>query len=626
MTGRTIAGRYRVEEKIGEGGMATVYRAIDTALDRIVAIKVLRPSFAQDPEFVERFRREAHSAAKLSHPNIVQVFDTGSENGVYYIVMEYLPEPNLKRIIANYAPLPLRKVLEVAAEACEALKVAHQAGIVHRDIKPQNILFTNDGRVKIADFGIARAMTASDLTQTGTTIGSVHYISPEQAQGQPAGPHSDLYSLGVVMYEALTGRLPFQGESPVSVAVRHVRERPQSPRAFNPSITPSAEYVIMKALSKEIARRYASAAEMLADIRKIQEGADLDQTGILPMPDQATEAIERADRAERTAVMARPPQRPAPTRPVARPRPAPPPPAPAFPVSAVIVGLLLIIAVFAGLYFVMRQIMYPHEQVRQVMVPSVIGRTEFEASALLSQRGLRLGSKIYREDSGPAPPGTILEQSPPPDELVDADSEVDVVIKRAKETVTVPDVTGLDLTAAERLLRERQLSAGGPKHEYSDQAPKGQVISQSPDPGTQMQAGETVVLTVSDGPKPQEPPEQPSEPTPGEPGTAPETPTTGPEEPGAEESEPVNPQVEMVPEPPDPAHPEVKNIRVRITVQGRKPRQEIKVLVSDAERAEYAVVRAKRDPGDVIEQRITARGDTTVQVLVDDRPVDTRQF
>ncbi len=620
MTGKMIADRYRVEEMLGEGGMAVVYRAIDTALDRIVAVKILRPEFARDPEFVERFRREAHSAAKLSHPNIVQIFDTGSDNGVYYIVMEYLPEPNLKKIIANYAPLPLRKVLEVATETCEALKAAHEAGIIHRDIKPQNILFTNDGRVKVADFGIARAMTATELTQEGATLGTVHYISPEQAQGQPAGPYSDIYSLGVVMYEALTGRLPFEGDSAVAVAVRHIRERPQSPRAFNPSITPSAEYVILKALSKDIGRRYASAQEMLEDLRKIQAGSELDKTGVLPMPDQATEPLRAADDAQRTALMAPPLQRPAP-----RPRPAPAPAEP-FPISTLIAGLLLVIVVFAGLYYVMRQVMYPNEPVTQVMVPSVIGRTPLEARSLLKEQKLEAGAYQYREDDTTAPAGTIIEQSPPAGELVDVGTPVDIVIKRVKETVTVPDVTGIQLTAAEKELRSVQLSVGEVKHEYNDEVPKDFVISQLPKAGTEMAAGSGVDLTVSDGPKPEEPAEAPGEPVQGDAGPPSETPEQPPAEEAPAIEEPVNPTVDMSPEPTDPANPELKRIHVRITVQGKKRGQEIKIVVSDQDRAEQTVFRERRDPGEVIDRTIEAHGETTVSVFVDDRLVEQLSF
>ncbi len=620
MTGKTIADRYRVEEMLGEGGMAVVHRAVDTALDRIVAVKILKPEFARDPEFVERFRREAHSAAKLNHPNIVQIFDTGSDNGIYYIVMEYLPEPNLKKIITNFAPLPLRKVLEVATETCEALKAAHEAGIVHRDIKPQNILFTNDGRVKVADFGIARAMTASELTQEGATLGTVHYISPEQAQGQPAGPHSDLYSLGVVMYEALTGHLPFDGGSPVAIAVRHIRERPKSPRAFNPSITPSAEYVILKALNKDIGRRYTSAQEMLEDLRKIQAGAELDKTGVLPMPDQATEPMKAADDVQRTAMMAPPPQQPMP-----RSRPVPAPAEP-FPVSTLIVGLLLVIVVFAGLYYVMRQVMYPNEPVTQVMVPSVIGRSPLDARLLLKERKLECGAYQYREDESSAPAGTIIEQSPPAGELADVGTPVDLVIKRVKETVVVPDVTGIQLTAAEKELRSAQLSVGEVKHEYSDEAPKDVIISQLPKEGTEMAAGSGVDLTISDGPKPEEPAETPAEPVQGEEGSAPETPEQPPSEQAPVVEEPMNPTVDMSPEPTDPANPELKRIHVRITVQGKKRGQEIKIVVSDQDRAEQAVFRERRDPGEVIDRTIEAHGETTISVLVDDRLVEQLSF
>ena len=285
LRGALVAGRYRIEEVIGCGPMATVCRATDVSLGRDVAVKVLDARFGEDPDFVQRFRREAHSAAKLQHPNIVRVYDTGVDAGRCYVAMEYLPEPNLKSIITDFAPLPPDKVVEVGAEVCETLEYAHNNDIVHRDLKPENILFAEDGHAKVADFGVTGAADADNLTQARTILGSVHYISPEQAQGNPVGPQSDMYSLGVVLYEASTGRLPFTGDSPRRIAESHVRDRPRSPRLLNPDLSPSLEYVITKALAKDVARRYRTAAEMLHDLRKLQSGQELERTGVLPTPD-----------------------------------------------------------------------------------------------------------------------------------------------------------------------------------------------------------------------------------------------------------------------------------------------------------------------------------------------------
>ena len=228
MVGSLVAGRYRLDGVIGEGGVAVVYKAFDITLERDVAVKVLREELVANPESVARFRREAHAAAKLNHPNIVQIYDTGVDDDIYFIVMEYLPEPDLKKIIQEYSPLPLRKVLEVCIQCARALAYAHKQGLVHRDIKPHNILFTNDGRVKLSDFGIAAVIGEHGVTEGGLVLGSAYYISPEQAQGGPATIQSDLYSLGVVMFECLTGRTPFTGASGAEVAAKHVRERPPS--------------------------------------------------------------------------------------------------------------------------------------------------------------------------------------------------------------------------------------------------------------------------------------------------------------------------------------------------------------------------------------------------------------
>jgi serine/threonine protein kinase len=269
-----LAGRYRLEQQIGEGGLATVWRAWDTVLERPVAVKLLRPELARDAGVVVRFRREAHAAAKLNHPHIVQIYDTGQEEaqGLYFIVMEYLPEPDLKRIINDYAPLPSRKVIEVAIQCCRALAYAHRQGTVHRDVKPHNILFTDEGIAKLSDFGIAAAVGETGTVSPGMVMGSAAYMSPEQAQGKPVGPQSDLYSLGCVMFEALTGRPPFLGDSAAAVAAMHVHERVPSPRSFNPAVTAAEEFVLMKALAREPGRRYQSAEQMLADLTKLAAG------------------------------------------------------------------------------------------------------------------------------------------------------------------------------------------------------------------------------------------------------------------------------------------------------------------------------------------------------------------
>ncbi|MED5020205.1 Stk1 family PASTA domain-containing Ser/Thr kinase, partial [Paenibacillus chibensis] len=266
MIGHELGGRYEIIERIGGGGMALVYKAHDLLLGRNVAVKVLRQQFVHDEEFIRRFRREAQSAASLSHPNVVSIYDVGQEDEVHYIVMEYVEGHNLNEIIKERAPLQVDEAVRIASQICDALDHAHQNQIIHRDIKPHNILIGRNGRVKVTDFGIARAVTSTTITQTGSVVGSVHYFSPEHAKGVVTGEKSDLYSLGIVLYQMLTAQLPFLGESPISVALKHLQEEFEEPRKMNPLIPQSVENIILKSMRKNPQERYQSAKEMLHDL------------------------------------------------------------------------------------------------------------------------------------------------------------------------------------------------------------------------------------------------------------------------------------------------------------------------------------------------------------------------
>lgn len=295
MIGHNLGGRYEILTRIGGGGMALVYKAHDVLLNRNVAVKVLRQQFVHDEEFIRRFRREAQSAAALSHPNVVSIYDVGQEEDTHYIVMEYIEGSNLNEIIVERAPLQADESVRIAIQICDALGHAHQNHIIHRDIKPHNILIGKNGRVKVTDFGIARAVTSSTITQTGSVLGSVHYFSPEHAKGVSTGEKSDLYSLGIVLYQMLTGNLPFLGESPISVALKHLQETFEEPRVVNPHIPQSVENVILRAMRKNPGERYHSAQEMLNDLetclapnRRNEEKVsfahvnDLDETRVMP--------------------------------------------------------------------------------------------------------------------------------------------------------------------------------------------------------------------------------------------------------------------------------------------------------------------------------------------------------
>src|ERR1700728_14434 len=294
---RVFSNRYELTHLIARGGMAEVYRAQDRLLDRPVALKVLFPELSVDRAFVERFRREAQAAAKLSHPNIVPVFDWGEDASSYFIVMEYIDGRPLSAVLRETGPLEPKRAAEITAQVAAALASAHRHGVVHRDIKPGNVLITNDGQVKVTDFGIARAVnTEESLTQTGAVMGTATYFSPEQAEGIGVDARSDIYSLGVVLFEMATGRPPFLGDTPVAVASKHVRDHPPAPRELNPSIPPTFEAIILKAMAKDPAHRYGTAEELRADLLRFTEGRSVaamtDSTTVVPVAGQdATQVV-----------------------------------------------------------------------------------------------------------------------------------------------------------------------------------------------------------------------------------------------------------------------------------------------------------------------------------------------
>ena len=275
LEGKVLGGRYEIINKIGNGGMATVYRATDLVLKRYVAVKILRDEFTTDEEFIRRFETEAQSAARLTHPNIVSIYDVGVDNGVYYIVMELIQGKTLKEIIVEErGPLPWKWSVNVAIQIASALEMAHKNNIIHRDIKPHNIIITEDGIAKVTDFGIAKAVSNSTITAFGTTIGSVHYFSPEQAKGGYTDAKSDIYSLGVVMYEMLTGKVPFDADTSVSVALKHMQEDPVPPMEINPNIPKAVNDIILKAMQKEPMARYQTATAMLRDLAQALKNPD----------------------------------------------------------------------------------------------------------------------------------------------------------------------------------------------------------------------------------------------------------------------------------------------------------------------------------------------------------------
>jgi beta-lactam-binding protein with PASTA domain/tRNA A-37 threonylcarbamoyl transferase component Bud32 len=466
MVGKILNSRYELEQLIGSGGMADVYRARDSLLGRTVAVKILHPQFAKDPVFIERFRQEAQAAANLNQPNIVNVYDWGIEDSTYYLVMEYVKGRDLKDIIVQGGPLLPERAVEIAMAICLALDVAGAHGIVHRDIKPQNIIVTNDGQIKVMDFGIARTAGGSAMTQTGTIMGTAQYISPEQAQGRVADPRSDLYSLGVVLYEMLTGKVPFDGENPVAIAYKHVREDPLAPSLINPDISPELEAVVMKALAKNPENRYQSAMEMRSDLERCLEGSPVYATPVLPRDDVArgqTQAFSAGGPPRRSRVGW---------------------------LWALVIAILLT-GIAVGIWAIVNNS-------GGVTVPYIVGQKRTDAEATLTGLGLKM--KVSKEvvDATKAK-DTIVSQDPAANKKLEKGGTVEVVVSKGPELVTVPSLVGMSPAEAQAALAALGLKVGGTTDAFNAQVPKGKVASQNPNPNTQVPKGTEVAIVVSKG-------------------------------------------------------------------------------------------------------------------------------
>jgi serine/threonine-protein kinase len=473
---RTLGGRYEIEGILGEGGMATVYRALDTVLGRPVAAKILAPRYANDATFVERFRREAQSAAAMNHTNIVNVFDTGSDDGTHYIVMELVEGRTLRDVLSDGPLLPERSA-EIAEAVASALAFAHERGIVHRDVKPGNIMITPSGDVKVMDFGIARATAGESLTQTATVLGTATYLSPEQAQGETVDARSDLYSLGVVLFEMLTGRPPFEGESPVAVAYKHVREEPVRPSLLNRDVSEPLERIVLKAMAKNPENRYSSAADLDADLARFLAGRPVEATPLLP-PD-ATEVVTRQTR--ETMVM--PAQYDEEERRPGR--------------TALIVALvvLLLALLGVGLWFLATNILGGEPQ---VAAPNCEGLPVSACRTLAEDKGLTV--EVVGREVSDRPAGTVLEQDPAPNEMVDRGTTLEVVVSRGAQLVVVPNVIGDPVDEARDRLEDLGFVVFVDR-QPNDEVEEGLVFEQDPPPGAKRTEGFPVQLTVSQGPE-----------------------------------------------------------------------------------------------------------------------------
>ncbi|MFD1775133.1 Stk1 family PASTA domain-containing Ser/Thr kinase [Paenibacillus rhizophilus] len=497
MIGHELGGRYQVIERIGGGGMALVYRAHDILLNRNVAIKVLRNQFVHDEEFIRRFRREAQSAASLSHPNVVSIYDVGQEDEIHYIVMEYVEGYNLNEIIKERAPLQVDEAVRIATQICDALDHAHQNQIIHRDIKPHNILIGRNGRVKVTDFGIARAVTSTTITQTGSVVGSVHYFSPEHAKGVTTGEKSDLYSLGIVIYQMLTGSLPFLGESPISVALKHLQEEFEEPRKLNPMIPQSVENIILKSMRKNPEERYQSAKEMLQDL----------ETCLLPERRSEPKVSFVDDDEDRTRVM--PAIKPIPkgigTRGHAEDRMIRDEDAPSpkkrkgwgKPVLWIGLTLLLLLAMLGVVWYVNAKLVVP-----EVTVPKLVNLSLDDAKAKLSEVGLVLEEPVTTQYNPNFAEGIVFEQSKEPDTTVKEGTTIALKVSIAKPLSVMPDLSGItyDEAVSALLAQGMDQSRITQDSEFSTEVPEGQVLRQNPISGSEYDPDTaTVSIIVSKG-------------------------------------------------------------------------------------------------------------------------------
>jgi serine/threonine protein kinase/beta-lactam-binding protein with PASTA domain len=475
LLGNILGGRYELEEKIGGGGMAIVYKAKCHLLKRYVAVKILRPELVEDEEFVSRFKRESQAAASLSHPNIVNIYDVGEEKGIYYIVMEYVRGKTLKEYIREKGRLEWDEAIRIALQICSALKHAHKNGIVHRDIKPQNILLSDDGTAKVADFGIARAVTSSTVTMAGANvIGSVHYFSPEQARGGYVDTKSDLYSLGIVLYEMVTGTVPFEGDTAISVALKHIQEKVKPPMELNPNTPKSLQDVIEKSTEKDQTKRYQTAGEMIKDLQRVLKEPDgnfvirnLDSDS----PTQVMEpvVVEKKTKNKKRSVWIK--------------------------LVWIILPLLAILLLFS---YLGKRIYNSHFVSEDVEVPPIVGLYEDKAKSILYENNLVY--KVLDKKNSKEEEGIILYQEPESGIKVKPYSVVRVIVSLGPNTTIVPNVKGHSRRDAEISLENARLKVGQPEYIDSD-LPKDTVVEQSIDPNTEVVDGTEIILVISKGPQ-----------------------------------------------------------------------------------------------------------------------------
>jgi eukaryotic-like serine/threonine-protein kinase len=498
--GTVVDGRYRVLSRLGSGGMADVFLAQDQQLGRNIALKLLHRRFAEDPGFVERFRREAQAAAGLQHPNVVGVYDRGDYDGTYYIAMEHLPGRSLKQLIRQEAPLEPVRAIDITLQILKAARFAHRHGVIHRDLKPHNVIVDESGHVKVTDFGIARA-GASDMTETGSIMGTAQYLSPEQAQGHAVSETSDLYSVGVILYELLTGRVPFDAESAVTIALKHVSEAPTAPTAINPAIPPVLEQVLLWTLNKNPADRPGNADELIGALERARAAILAGDPG---QRTAAMAAVGAGLAAAGVGVVDAPAADPvvAPVAPIPLLGNGGPPDGPPDPYEdeerrrrwwlwlAVALAVLLLAGAGVAAYLLTRP--------AQVTVPSVVGEPINTARTVLQNAGFKIN---VVPEASPKAAGTVIGEIPTGGSQADHGSTVLLTVSTGPGNVPVPStIVGDTLPRARRALRKSHLKLGNVISQSSDQFAAGHVINTSPPPGQTVTVGSKVTLFVSTGP------------------------------------------------------------------------------------------------------------------------------
>ncbi len=478
MSTRIIAGRYELLEKIGDGGMAVVYKAKDKLLNRYVAVKILKPEFTKDAKFIENFRKESHAAASLNHPNIVSVYDVGREGNINYIVMELIEGMTLSDLIYSTAPMHYKKVVEFAKQIAAGLNIAHKKGIVHRDVKPHNIMITEDGIAKITDFGIAKAISSTTITG-GTSeniMGSVHYFSPEQARGGFVDEKSDIYSLGIVMYEMLTGKIPFDGENPVSVALMHINNEMPAPSDDVEGIPPRLEHIIMKATAKQPVDRYASIEEMVKEFGNIELLGRVVGDSFV---DSKSISMDHSDEIDENGK----PIKKKNQGNVSKQKKV-------FIIAGISIGALLIVGIILALTLGLFG-------GKDVEIPNVKGFTYEQAEEKLTGLGLKVvkGEDIFSDDYEK---DDVAAQDPEVGEIVKEGSTVTLNVSKGNEEGLAPNLIGLQEEEARKIITEAGYKVGTVTTEESPKE-EGQVIEQDPVGGSLIKAGDTINIVISDG-------------------------------------------------------------------------------------------------------------------------------